>query len=484
MLPRDLLVVFKRKGKIRPRYLKDTQIAQELIEVFKEYEGRKYKELQEKMEEFEDIYNYKIVRGFSTLLERRCEFESSSSLNGREIRKFLFERGFVLNEEERGRVLAEAGEHFGVLPEEIEEAMFSDLKEEQLIKKFYSLPPIELVKRYNLSLTQTLLFDALELMVRISGNYQEVFRQIKYLGLMYEIEGNEIKITGPASIFKKTRKYGVSMAKLIPSIIKADIWNIKAKIEQRKEARIYDFELSCYDKVLLPKYSEPIEHFDSEVEEKFYNDFNSLNIGWEIRREPVIVKARNYVIIPDFGFYKNGMECYMEVVGFWTPEYLKKKIWKLKNANVDIIVAVNEDLSCKKEDFSGDVIFYKRRIPLKPIIKILNRIEEERIQKEIDGIKEIKIDGDIVSLEEKAKEMGISKEALSKIKIPDYFIIGDKIVAKSFLDKVKEEIGKEMDYEEAEKILGKYGLTTKALDYMEYRIVWEGLKPRKVKNTD
>jgi len=189
MLPHDLLIVFKRRGKIKPRYLKDTQIAEELIEIFKEYEGRKYKELQEKLQEFEEIYNYKVVRGLSILLERRCEFESSTSLNGGEIRKYLFERGFVLHEEERRRVLAEAGKHFNASPDEIEDAMFSDLKEEQLIKKFYPISSIELVKRYNLSLTQTLLFDALELVFKISGNYQEVFRQIKYLGLMYEIEG-------------------------------------------------------------------------------------------------------------------------------------------------------------------------------------------------------------------------------------------------------------------------------------------------------
>lgn len=489
MLPHDLLIVFKRKGKIKPRYLKDTQIAEELIEIFKEYEGRKYKELQEKLEEFEEIYNYKVVRGLSTLLERRCEFESSSSLNGREIRKYLFERGFVLHEEERRRVLAEAGRRFNASPEEIEDAMFSDLKEEQLIKKFYPISSVELVKRYNLSLTQTLLFDALELTFKISGNYQEVFRQIKYLGLMYEIEGErkeergneaKVKITGPVSIFKKTRKYGVAMAKLIPSIIKADAWYIKAEIEQRKEAKIYDFGLTSYDNILLPRYSEPVEHFDSQIEEKFYNDFKSLNMGWEIKREPTIIKAGNYIIIPDFGFYKNDMQYYMEVVGFWTPDYLEKKIKKLKKAGIPIIIAVNEDLSCKKEDFSGDVIFYKRRIPLKPIINILNRIEEENIQKEVDRIAEIKIEEEIVSLDEKAKELGISKEALSKIKIPDYFVVDDKIVAKSYLERLRNEIGDERKYEEVEEILKKHGLSMRALDCMGYRIVWEGLMPKKV----
>ncbi|HEC88684.1 MAG TPA: DUF790 family protein [Thermoplasmata archaeon] len=489
MLPRDLLIVSKRKGSIKPRYLKDTQIAEELIELFKEYEGRKYKELQEKLDEMEDLYgNYKVVRGLSLLLERRCEFESISLIDGKRVREFLFDKGFVLNEEERNKIIDEACKHFNVSREEIEEAMFSDLKEEQIIKKFYYIPPLELIKRYNLSLTQTLLFDALEMLFTISGNYQQVFRQIKYLGLMYEIEGNEVKITGPASLFKKTRKYGVAMAKLLPPIINADKWRIKAKIELRRKARIYDFELVSNDDVMLPRYMEKVTHFDSEVEERFYNEFKSLNIGWKIKREPTIIEAGNYIIIPDFGFYKNenGIEHYLEVVGFWTPEYLKKKIWKLKNAKVNITVAVNENLSCKKEDFSGDVIFYNRKIPLTAIIKILKKLEEEHIQKEIEkiermgGIEKFELKDEIVSLEEKIKELGISKEALSRIKIPDYCVVGDKIVAKKFLEKLKKEIGKERNYEEVEKILNKYGLTSRALDCMGYKIEWKGLKPLKV----
>ncbi|OYT59224.1 translation initiation factor IF-2 [Thermoplasmatales archaeon ex4484_30] len=479
MLPRDLLIVSKRKGSIKPRYLKDTQIAEELIEIFREYEGRKYKELQEKLDEMEYV-NYKVVRGLSLLLERRCEFESISLIDGKKIREFLFDRGFVLSEEERNKIIDEACKHFNLSREEIEEAMFSDLKEEQIIKKFYYIPPLELIKRYNLSLTQTLLFDALEMLFTISGNYQEVFRKIKYLGLMYEIEGNEVKITGPASLFKKTRKYGVAMAKLLPSIINADKWRIKAKIELRREARIYDFELSFNDDILLPRYTEQVTHFDSEVEERFYNEFKSLNTGWEIKREPTIIEAGNYIIIPDFGFYKDGIEHYLEVVGFWTPEYLKKKIWKLKNAKVNITIAVNENLSCKKEDFSGDVIFYNKKIPLVAVIKILRKLEEESIQKEMEGIEKLEIKDEIISLEEKAKELNVSKEALSRIKIPNYCIIGDKIVAKKFLEKLKEEIGEERSYEEAKKILDKYGLTSRALDYMGYKIEWKGLKPVKV----
>ena len=98
----------------------------------------------------------------------------------------------------------------------------------------------------------------------------------------------------------------------------------------------------------------------------------------------------------------------------------------------------------------------------------------------MEGIEKLEIKDEIISLEEKAKELNVSKEALSRIKIPNYCIIGDKIVAKKFLEKLKEEIGEERSYEEAKKILDKYGLTSRALDYMGYKIEWKGLKPVKV----
>jgi len=40
------------------------------------------------------------------------------------------------------------------------------------------------------------------------------------------------------------------------------------------------------------------------------------------------------VFIPDFGFEKNGVKAYLEVVGFWTDEYLQKKLGKLRESTL------------------------------------------------------------------------------------------------------------------------------------------------------
>jgi len=479
MLPRELLVVQRQKNNIMPKYLQDIELAEEIIFLFNENKGKKYKELQKKLEELEGD-KYKLVRGLSTLLERQCEFKPSSELNANEIRNFLFERGFVITEEERNKVLEQAAINFNVSQEAIEGAMFSDLEEEQILVNCDLPSSQDLVRQYNLSITQTLLFDALEMSFQVEGNYQQIFRTIKYLGLMYEIN-EEIKVTGPASLFKKTKKYGTSLAKLVPAIITAKTWKINAKIESKvqMEPRIFNFELDSETPILFPSLKESIIHFDSNVEAKFYQDFRALNSGWEIKREPGLIKAGVYVIIPDFGFYKAGLEHYLEIIGFWTPSYLTNKLAKLKKAEINITVAVNENLSCTKEDFAGNVIFYSKQIPLAPLIKILRELEEEKIEYELNRLGVIEISEDIVSLKEKAQELNILPETLTRIQIPNYYIIGEQLVSKRFLKKLKGEI-KTDSYEQINEILCHYNLPLQALDYIGYKIIWKGLKPMKI----
>jgi len=66
------------------------------------------------------------------------------------------------------------------------------------------------------------------------------------------------------------------------------------------------------------------ESYDSSVEEEFATQSESRE-GWELVREPDPLPVGRQVMIPDFLLRKNGLEVYLEVVGFWTPEYLEDK---------------------------------------------------------------------------------------------------------------------------------------------------------------
>lgn len=478
MLPRELLVTRKGKGKIYPRYLKDIELAGIILDLFKRYRGKKYGLLLEELEEIGGM-NFKILRGLKTIVERQCRFKTSSSLPSKDIRLYLFRKGFVKTVEERKKLLEEAAKEFNVTPREIEDAIFSDLEEEQILDSIPDITAEELVRQYNLSITQTLLFDALFLSFKIDENYQPVFRQIKYLGLMYDINGDNIEVTGPASLFKKNRRYGTSFAKLIPYIIYAKKWEIQAKIETTvsREPRILEFYLSSNIDIPLPRHVEYNPRFDSEIEQRFYREFQAVNSGWIIKREPDFIKIGNSVFIPDFGFYKNGLKHYLEIVGFWTPEYLEKKIEKLKKANISITIAVDKDLKCRKEDFSGDVLFYHKKIPLLTIIKTLRELEEKQIERQQRDIEDIKVSDNVIKIEDLAEKFQVNPQVIKNLDIPGYIIIGDRLVSEDFLSKLKEELSGYNYYDKVEEILKNYDLPIRVLDYIGYKIIWNGLKP-------
>ncbi len=370
-------------------------VDKQIISIFKENNGKKYKELKKEIAKLErGRMDYKVFRALTDLIQRTCEFAPNTDLDVLEIRRSLFEKGFVVDEEKRDSIIKSIARDFGVSKEDIENAMFADLPKEQELKQINAPSPEELVRKYNLSLTQTLLFNATEMFFTVGENYQQIFRTINYLGLMYETDGTEIRVNGPVSLLKNTKKYGSSLAKLIPYITKSINWSIEAKIEMERgnEPRIFTFNLNSGDNIPLPMNEAKEIEFDSEVEEKFYKDLTLYASDWEIKREPTFIKAGNYVIIPDFGFYKNGMTIFLEVVGFWTPEYIQKKIKKFNQTDTKIIAAVNQNLKCSRADFPGEVIFYKKHIPIKPVLDILKREEEKKIKKEIANNKTIKMD--------------------------------------------------------------------------------------------
>ncbi|MHA1149173.1 MAG: DUF790 family protein [Promethearchaeota archaeon] len=483
MLPKDLLLVSYSGGSVKPRYLNITDQADQVISIFKTCINKKYKVLKKRLSELESgRTDYKVLRGLAQLIQRRCTFTSSTELDTLEIRRALFQSGFVKDEIEREKVVSRIADEFGVTKDEIKNAMFADLPKEQVLKQLTLPAPKELIQSYNLSLIQTLLFNATVMTFTVGTKFQQIFRTINFLGLMYETDGKEITISGPISLLKHTKKYGTSFAKLLPYILQSDNWSFEAKVQMQrgKQSRIYEFGLDSKDPVLLPIYEQVEEGFDSEVEEQLYKDLTLYAPDWEIKREPTFIKAGKYVIIPDFGFYKRGIKIYLEVVGFWTPEYIEKKIKKFNQTDTKIIAAVNQNLKCTRRDFPGEVIFYKKHIPIKPILEILKREEEKMIEAELKNFETIEFDEEIVDKEKKAKELDLSPKTLEQIEIPGYHFIGQKIVSNIFLEKLNKEIGEKRKFSEVKKILDKYNLTDKALELIGYQVIWKGLSPIKI----
>ncbi|MBW3004081.1 DUF790 family protein, partial [Candidatus Woesearchaeota archaeon] len=372
MLTSDLLFTKSYKGKIEPVYaslnLENLEISGSLIDLFQKHVGKTYSQLSEEIESIEEV-DYRLIRGLSQILKRRCVIEMMSIIEPSIARKMVFEEGngAVFDMKERNEVIGRVAGKLSVKPDELEKALWADMEENLMIKEFKAITPENLLRQYNLSLTQTLLFRATGMEIQIEDNFQEVFWKIKRFGLMYFIENDRIYIDGAVSLFKMTERYGTSLAKLLPTIIKCNKWSLKASILKKtmRGKRIYDFILDDTKAVFNIEPDSKLEKFDSAIEKEFFShNFN----GWLVRRETTVLKAGQYAFIPDFSFEKNRKVIYVEIIGFWTPGYLKKKIQKInllkKKVREDMVLLVNKSLACSGSEFNTEnLIFYDRKIP-------------------------------------------------------------------------------------------------------------------------
>ncbi len=507
MLPSNLLAVRSRQGKIRPVYVTIDQahleLASNLIKTYERHVSQRKGELIKSLRAFEEIgFDYRLVRGLCALLDRSATFVPYTHVDPREARREVFREAnrytLVASQETRQQVIARAALQLGISPSELEESLWSDW-EEQLVLDCVAPPsPQDLLQQYNLSLTQTLLFKATSLEFTAGNNYQSIFRRLKYLGLMYSIEKREgadrVFVDGPVSLFKMTDRYGTALAKLLPSIVQADQWSLEATIVggDRHAPKLLRFTLDseiAKDLFKAPGALETNERFDSVVEAKFARSFNAVRLGWTLKREPELLRAGRYVFLPDFSFEKDGMKVYLEVVGFWTDEYLKKKLEKLRNVEAkNLLIAVDRSLGCTQfEGAKGQVIFYEKKVPLKPIVDYLKRLEEQAITSQVDliDVSKLTLEGDLIDVKMLAERQSVSVDAFMRWlmvnPIAHYRLIGSVVISERRLEEVDNKLqslnGGTLS--EAVDIITAASLPfpEKILDELGYVVSWNGLNP-------
>ena len=385
---------------------------------------------------------------------------NNNTKNAIYLRRNIFEessqKGYPVTENERKNILQIVASKNNLTIDELELAMWNDLDKNKYLKNFDSLTTLQLAAWYNISILQTLLFNCVKLEFSVYGgfNWKKILRKLKQLGLMYflynesnlklasnnqtrnqdmlleSIDDKRIICTvdGPLSIVRLTDRYGMAMAKLIPLIIFTDRWSIDATILRKSIKGIkktYNFRLSNRDKDLpifdashiashahlqseadseiglsFNKYI--MDNFDSNVEKKFMDKFLKFSTDWQLAREPdPLILSDGKAFIPDFAFEKYGVKVYLEIVGFWTRDYLKRKLEKIKDlttnpvtaegtdlliaANLDNYISENGDKIRIDSIFSKfiskkNLIFYKKdEIPFGPIIKYLKDIDSKII---------------------------------------------------------------------------------------------------------
>ena len=377
------------------------------------------------------------IQAFCKLLDEAGEFDTDRGGHAAKLRLAVFDLAAPLQplvesrdqlfENTEAEVKAMIAQRLGQPWEEIEAELYADVMDFHRLTAFSGYADAgALLRRYNVAQLQAALYRAERLVVTASEDFKTILRYAKLAKLLHDIrrlppqagslchqppslsgrgqgegkapvvaakshplptlslEGRGVKaplyvieLSGPASVLRETRRYGVNFARFLPALLACEGWTMQARLRTPWGGTAL-LALSSRDGVssTMP----PPEEFDSSVEEKFAGKFGPERDGWRLDREGEVLFEGQSVFVPDFAFrHDDGTEVLFEIVGFWTPEYLEKKRETLRRfRDRRIYLAVAEHCLPEGASVSEDVVVYKTALKLEPVLALLERVRQER----------------------------------------------------------------------------------------------------------
>lgn len=406
MLPTELLIHRFNGEEIAPKRLefdaKVLAIAEDVITLFQEARNGTRGELNRQLQELEgEETDYRVKRGLAHLLNSSFStFETVSPLDPPMLRErvFALSAQSVSSAQATQMTIAKIANDLGqeldreVLPEQVKAGLYADLPENQILTSFEAPTPEALLHRYNLSQVQGVFYRASHLVINAHrndpGQYKLLFRYMKLFQLMTYIEGDAdhgftLMIDGPTSLFKPSTRYGLAIAKLLPALLHVTRWSLAAELQindsysgQKRQGR-FALDSECG----LVSHYPPGKTYDSLLEEGFVDRWNKAKTEWRLEREVDLIPIPGSVMIPDFRVvHPDGRSFLVEIVGYWRPEYLRKKFSQVRQSGRDdLILAVSERLNLenagvKISDTPARIVWFKDQLLPKAILQVLEDV--------------------------------------------------------------------------------------------------------------
>ena len=391
------IVEFKAGRAAADRLMQSThrhyeQYAERMLSIYGSGLGRPRRQLHRKVESlFADEPDCPVrrIQAFCKLLDDTSIFQTDPGGKAAKLRLNVFskvasfhplvEKADRLFEHDEANIKTRLADELGRPWNEIEQGLYADVMAFQQLERFEGYPSAgALLSRYNVAQLQACLYRAESMVVTATDDLKTILRYAKLARLLHDIvrlgpSQYRITFSGPASILRQTRRYGVNLAKFLPALLACKGWRMTASMKTpwNTPAKL---TLSADDG--FTSHLPAPDEFDSALEESFAKKFGPQRNGWHLIREGDILHDRQKTFVPDFTFrHEDGTQILMEIVGFWTPEYLEHRRQTLRQfRHHKILIAVPEKSIRDGARIGENVLVYKTTLKLGPLIETLERI--------------------------------------------------------------------------------------------------------------
>jgi predicted nuclease of restriction endonuclease-like RecB superfamily len=343
--------------------------------------------------------DYIVLRGLAKVLSDEATFAPlDAPLPPDELRQRVFARGPVLAHTDlfhphtRQDVLQALADEIALTPEHVERLLFSDRPAEYLLTDAGpDWTPDALIARYNLELARGVLYWASRMQIDVHDGYKDFWRYLKLFKLMFWAYpkpdgGYHVELDGPISPFvQSTTRYGRQFAAFLPALLLGERWQMEAEVRLSQ----FGHEPLSYRLDHTTPLRSHFKHsgvFDSRLEADFAAEFEA-KFGdrrgqWDLTREDEVILLGDTVMIPDFALThrKDGRRAVIEIVGFWHPAYLRRKVEKVRAAQRhNLILLVYEGVNLTEQalqDVPGEVLYFKNKPVLKDVMALVEVVAE------------------------------------------------------------------------------------------------------------
>ncbi|TVQ91416.1 MAG: DUF790 family protein [Deltaproteobacteria bacterium] len=408
MLTRDLLRASVRGASIHPSFIDPEraslhQAAQDLIEIW----ANALQDRQRRGEIADEVKawigtrrDHKILKGLAKILFDHSDFEMRSPLPPKELRAKVFRTArevgpLALEPGPLGRTTAEdvlrrVAEELACDAEDVREALYADLRDQERLVGFRGQDAAWLLDRYNVALVQSLLLHATDLRLRLSKpsqpRLQQLVRIAKFHQLMIEAEHHpdhlSITFDGPASLLRQSTRYGMELASFFPAILLQECpWELHATVLWTKARHPKSLVLD--NGFNLKSHRVDTGAYRTREQEAFSERFYARQTPWRLHEgdRPLPLGDRA-VLVPDFRLaHPDGREAWLEIIGFWRPETLSRKLERIQRYGPgNVIVAVSKRRRGSKGSdlpaFSGPLIPFAEIVPTTRVIEAAEQVAQ------------------------------------------------------------------------------------------------------------
>jgi predicted nuclease of restriction endonuclease-like RecB superfamily len=307
----------------------------------------------------------------------------------------------------REEILGLAATQLGSDAMSVEAALFADLRSERTACPLpVGLSTERIAHEANLRLVNSWMHRARSVHITAWGNTRALVRQARLHGLICNIrrtaptqtaalapaatvgldtlppslpEGIALEISGPLALFRHTLIYGRALGALIPRALWCHTFELRAECETGSANAVATLTVRSGDPLRVGR---ELAAYDSQLEQRFAKNFRKAAPDWNIVREPRPVESLGSLIFPDFELVHRrdpSRRWLLEIVGFWTPDYLQEKLRKLRAAQIEnLLLCIDQERGCNDAELPKDarILRYKRRIDVHAVLAIVQPTQQ------------------------------------------------------------------------------------------------------------